>query len=392
MDTDESTHMGVIWESNVFIYLQLLMGLPCGQSYVLGDAPSRENRPRLAMACEARLVPGAHQPMTSMTPTSTPHLAAVISRLRSRAYLKSIDFWQCIDLLFFFLFPLSRDHGPGNARSSTRRCRARPSLPRELHTRQKNSRPRSAHIFQICQLLLFTPVRTQCNHLLCASCMAQWADASSTNQIEHSSLDVHLADFDPNYDPSYDLEANCPMCRTHTTASPDKPLARQLEAKYPVTYAERRVEEEVDRGSLIGQDGVEGVMILIGNKHRLIRNPGSANEHLWTFFVRTSRPELIKEVHIYLVSFACSSCLLVKKRDAKAIRYKVQDAQNLELYMAHFTHAHVLWLLVDVLLCARRLTYHSIRHSGPATVSSEPHRTSSKHKAGASSLSSPKSS
>ncbi|EUC46308.1 hypothetical protein COCMIDRAFT_93184 [Bipolaris oryzae ATCC 44560] len=156
------------------------------------------------------------------------------------------------------------------------------------------------HLCPICQLLLYTPVKTQCNHLLCASCMAQWADASSTNQIEHSSLDVHLADFDPNYDPSYDLEANCPMCRTHTTASPDKPLARQLEAMYPVTYAERRVEEEVDRGSRIGQDGVEGVMILIGNKHRLIRNPVSANEHLWTFFVRTSRPELIKEVHIYL--------------------------------------------------------------------------------------------
>ncbi|USP75636.1 hypothetical protein yc1106_02910 [Curvularia clavata] len=152
----------------------------------------------------------------------------------------------------------------------------------------------------ICQLLLFTPVRTQCNHLLCASCMAQWADASSTNQIEHSSLDVHLTDFDPNYDPSYDLEANCPMCRTHTNASPDKALARQLESKYPVTYAERRVEEEVDRGSRVGQDGVEGVMILIGNKHRLIRNPGSSNAHLWTFFVRMSRPELIKEVHIYL--------------------------------------------------------------------------------------------
>lgn len=141
--------------------------------------------------------------------------------------------------------------------------------------------------------------------------MAQWADASSTNQIEHSSLDVHLADFDPNYDPSYDLEANCPMCRTRTSASPDKPLARQLEAKYPVTYAERRVEEEVDRGSRVGQDGLEGVMILIGNKHRLIRNPGSSNVHLWTFFVRTSRPELIKEVHLYLVSFKVSSCFSV---------------------------------------------------------------------------------
>ena len=97
--------------------------------------------------------------------------------------------------------------------------------------------------------------------------MAQWSDTSNTNRIEHSSWDVNLADFDPNYDPTYDLEAK----------------------------------EEEDRGSRIGRDGFEGVMILIGNKHRLIRNPGDDNEHDWTFFVRTSRPDLIKEVHIHLV-------------------------------------------------------------------------------------------
>ena len=132
--------------------------------------------------------------------------------------------------------------------------------------------------------------------------MAQWADTSSTNHIEHSSLDVNLTDFDPNYDPTYDLEANCPMCRTHTTAAPDSSLAAQLERQYPVTYAARRVEEEVDKGTRIGWDGVEGVMILIGNKHRLIRNPGDANEHEWTFFVRTSRQYIIKEVRVELVS------------------------------------------------------------------------------------------
>jgi len=130
--------------------------------------------------------------------------------------------------------------------------------------------------------------------------MAQWADTSTTNRIEHSSLDVELADFDPNYDPSYDLEANCPMCRTHTTASPDQSLARQLQRTYPATYAERRVEEEIDRGSRVGYDGVEGVMILIGNKHRLIRNVEDDNEHDWTFFVRTSRPDLVREVRIDL--------------------------------------------------------------------------------------------
>ena len=171
-----------------------------------------------------------------------------------------------------------------------------------VYNRKQQPHASIANCPQICQLLLFTPVRTQCNHLLCASCMAQWADASSTNEIEASSFDVELTDFDPNYDPSYDLAANCPMCRAKTTAAPDILLATELEHKYPVTYAERRVEEEVEKGSRIGQDGVEGVMILIGNKHKLVRNPNDDNQHDWTFFVRTSRPELVEEVRIDLVS------------------------------------------------------------------------------------------
>lgn len=91
------------------------------------------------------------------------------------------------------------------------------------------------------------------------------------------------------------------MCRTHTTAKPDESLARQLKRKYPITYAERQVEEEVERGSRVGQDGVEGMMILIGNKHKLLRESEDANEHDWTFFVRTSRPELVEEVRVELV-------------------------------------------------------------------------------------------
>lgn len=130
--------------------------------------------------------------------------------------------------------------------------------------------------------------------------MASWADVSSTNRIEHSSLDVNLADFDPNYDPSYDLEAACPMCRTQTRAIVDEKLAERLQQKYPATYEERRVEEEIESGSRVGQDGIEGVMILIGNKHRLVRGADDANQHDWTFFVRTSRPDLVKQVRIEL--------------------------------------------------------------------------------------------
>ncbi|KAF2025663.1 hypothetical protein EK21DRAFT_10197, partial [Setomelanomma holmii] len=150
----------------------------------------------------------------------------------------------------------------------------------------------------ICQLLLFTPVRTQCNHLLCASCMAQWADVSSTNRIEHTSLDVNLTNFDPNYDPMYDLEAGCPMCRTHTTASADNVLAKKLEKKYPTTYAVCR--EKDRKGNRARDSPPEGVMILIGNKHRLVRGAEDDNQHDWTFFVRISRPELVQEVRVKL--------------------------------------------------------------------------------------------
>ncbi|KAJ8117005.1 hypothetical protein OPT61_g1695 [Boeremia exigua] len=112
--------------------------------------------------------------------------------------------------------------------------------------------------------------------------------------------DVELANFDPTHDYTYDLEANCPMCRTHTTASPDQTLAKQLARRYPLTYADRRVEEEVDRGSRVGYNGVEGIMILIGNKHKLVRSSENENQHDWTFFVRTSRPELVEEVRVDL--------------------------------------------------------------------------------------------
>lgn len=43
--------------------------------------------------------------------------------------------------------------------------------------------------------------------------------------------------------------------------------------------------------------------LVIGNTHRLvIPAAGSSNNHLWSFYLRTSWPEIIKEVRVYLVS------------------------------------------------------------------------------------------
>jgi hypothetical protein len=153
----------------------------------------------------------------------------------------------------------------------------------------------------ICHLLLFSPVRTQCNHLLCASCMAQWADASTLTTIIPSPLDLNLSAFDPHYDPTPDLEVGCPMCRTLTTGVLDMDLVAALEERYPNTYKERREEEMEAKGERIGEDGVEGLMILIGNRHRLERGVDEGpNKHDWTFFVRVSRPDIVKEVRVNL--------------------------------------------------------------------------------------------
>ncbi|KAF2450388.1 hypothetical protein P171DRAFT_402755 [Karstenula rhodostoma CBS 690.94] len=152
----------------------------------------------------------------------------------------------------------------------------------------------------ICHLVFYSPVRTTCAHILCRACMAQWAAASQTVPMHPSSLDMDMRDFDPDYDPSYDLEARCPMCRTPTTTQADVALARVLEAKYPQTYAERRSEEEVARLAVSGE-GVEHVAILMGNRHKLVGGrdePG--NRHDWTFFVRLSRPDLVSHVKVNL--------------------------------------------------------------------------------------------
>src|SRR4051812_43693910 len=69
-------------------------------------------------------------------------------------------------------------------------------------------------ICPVCQLLLYRPVVTRCNHTLCESCMAQWAEVSATSQMVIVDLDEQPTNFDP-----VQVEAKCPMCRTLTSAT-----------------------------------------------------------------------------------------------------------------------------------------------------------------------------
>lgn len=151
-------------------------------------------------------------------------------------------------------------------------------------------------ICPICQLLLYRPVRTRCNHTLCESCMAHWADVSITTQMTTVGLDDRAVILLPN-----EIETKCPMCRTLTTAKIDPKRESKLQEQYPITYQERQIEHRttVDDGST---SRVETLTVYIGNEHSLVRTEdGSNNKHQWNFFVRPSRSDLLEEVQIFLV-------------------------------------------------------------------------------------------
>ncbi|EMC99099.1 hypothetical protein BAUCODRAFT_22388 [Baudoinia panamericana UAMH 10762] len=147
----------------------------------------------------------------------------------------------------------------------------------------------------VCRLLLFQPVTTGCNHSLCRTCMARWAEVSISAPMTIVRVDEEPQDFDA----ATGLEARCPMCRTYTTASLDHPLADRLQSTYPAVYGERG-SEEADDGDQ--HDSIQTITVYIGNSHELIQpaEQESHNIHRWTFFVRPSRNDIIDEVQIFL--------------------------------------------------------------------------------------------
>jgi hypothetical protein len=98
-----------------------------------------------------------------------------------------------------------------------------------------------------------------------------------------------------------DTEARCPMCRTPTSATPNPTLATQLQTKYPTTYPKRAEEETAETDTNTGT--IETLTLCIGNTHRLIASPTPdelSNMHLWKFFVRPSRTDIVSAVEIQL--------------------------------------------------------------------------------------------
>ncbi|KAH0291909.1 hypothetical protein KCU62_g2401, partial [Aureobasidium sp. EXF-3399] len=96
-----------------------------------------------------------------------------------------------------------------------------------------------------------------------------------------------------------DTEARCPMCRTPTSATPNSTIATQLQEKYPITYQTRATEETSEDDP--NASTIETLTLCIGNTHKLISPaPESQNMHLWNFFVRPSRTDIIAAVEVQL--------------------------------------------------------------------------------------------
>jgi hypothetical protein len=151
----------------------------------------------------------------------------------------------------------------------------------------------------ICHLLLYKPVTTRCNHTMCEFCLNMWADVSVTTQMTAVGLD----DDTPEILLPNEIESSCPMCRTSSTARPNKDRERELKHRYPNTYSGRQAEAQNDDAEG-DRESVETMTLYIGNTHRMIRvetdDEEAHNRHEWKFFVRPSRTDLIEEVQVFL--------------------------------------------------------------------------------------------
>ncbi|KAF3917942.1 hypothetical protein ABW20_dc0109946 [Dactylellina cionopaga] len=146
----------------------------------------------------------------------------------------------------------------------------------------------------ICRYLLHRPVLTQCNHTLCESCMAEWADVSVTSQMTIVPLEEEPEDFN-----AINMSAKCPMCRTLTSAVRSEEVENRVKEKYPDLYAQR--EEEFAAEGSERDVSVESITVYIGNTAKMVREIGDGRSmYDWEFFVKVSDTSIVNEVEMLL--------------------------------------------------------------------------------------------
>ena len=203
-----------------------------------------------------------------------------------------------------------------NARPTTRAYRAARRAQRSFLDNVENDNAQSASstgtngaadsteeiddddLCPICQMLLHEPVTTTCRHTLCRFCMATWASTSQEAPMTIVDVDSEPVPFDA----VSGLEARCPMCRTLTSALPDAQRDGTLRLKYPQTWTQRYRETAAEQNTE-SSGSIQTITVHIGNRHTLIpprEGELAENQHEWDFFVRPSRTDIVKEVHIHL--------------------------------------------------------------------------------------------
>lgn len=149
----------------------------------------------------------------------------------------------------------------------------------------------------ICYATLYRPVKTECRHSACEACMLHWALAAMDECTDQAELPSNL---------SIDgIKFRCPTCRTYTTATFDSVLNSRLHARHPEEYTARAAEQALSEDNPDDEYATRSMLIMLGNSHRKIEPEecpytGKTRHHEWTFFLKSSQPERIKEVQVIL--------------------------------------------------------------------------------------------
>lgn len=149
----------------------------------------------------------------------------------------------------------------------------------------------------ICYQTLYRPAKTECGHSACESCMLHWALMAMDVKLEDQQLPVALS--------VEALKFKCPTCRTYTSATLDSRRDRLLQSSHPEDYASRLAELGTSDSGPEDEYATRTMVLMTGNSHRKVPptvSPytGMTCTHEWTFFIQSSRQDLIEQVDVIL--------------------------------------------------------------------------------------------
>ena len=149
----------------------------------------------------------------------------------------------------------------------------------------------------ICYQTIYRPATTECGHSACESCLMHWALTAMDVKSDLSDLTSSLA--------IEGIKFKCPTCRTYTQAKFSLEQNAKLEARYPEEYAARASETDGTVKDVNDGSATQTMVLMFGNSHRKIPpsvspETGKVRTHEWTFFLQSSRQDIIEKVEVIL--------------------------------------------------------------------------------------------